>query len=371
MIGHDVDGLIWVPTANDPKLVKYLQSQRTPAVSIIRRLADNTIDTIVFEDFLGSQTATQHLIQLGHRRIGYIGGDIHQSSNHDRCHPATKDEFYRFFDPRFRRMPKALVLPQLPPKIRVTRVVEMSPKQRKAYNELNSQFLTWLGDGNVLTVATNLAKRLRLMQLASSHAEVTYDVEGDWTTSHVRLCEPSHKLDELEQVLTELGTSSVVVAAESRQLIMMAQKRLQTRGISTSLIVGGMTTYERDDNLRAFQERRTRVMLMTVKAGGTGLTMTAADTIIFLQRSDSMVDNKQAEDRVHRIGSEQHEVITVIDIVTADSVEVGQIRMINEKLLRLDEITRDRQRFIKNGIDTSDLDGEEYSILSFNLNSVR
>jgi LacI family transcriptional regulator len=84
MIGHDVDGLIWVPTTNDPKLVKYLQSQRTPAVSIIRRLPGSAIDTIVFEDFQGSQTATQHLIQLGHRRIGFVGGDIHQSSNHDR-----------------------------------------------------------------------------------------------------------------------------------------------------------------------------------------------------------------------------------------------------------------------------------------------
>jgi LacI family transcriptional regulator len=84
LIGHDVDGLIWVPTTSDPKLIKYLLSQGTPAVSIIRRLPTSSIDSIVFEDFQGSQTATQHLLQLGHRRIGYIGGDIHQSSNHDR-----------------------------------------------------------------------------------------------------------------------------------------------------------------------------------------------------------------------------------------------------------------------------------------------
>ena len=84
MIGHDVDGLIWVPTVNDPKLVKYLQSQRTPVISIIRRLPGSGFDTIVFKDYQGSQAATQHLIELGHRRIGFIGGDIHQSSNHDR-----------------------------------------------------------------------------------------------------------------------------------------------------------------------------------------------------------------------------------------------------------------------------------------------
>jgi LacI family transcriptional regulator len=84
MIGHDVDGLIWVPTSSDPRLLKYLDSQRTPTVSIIRRCAQDVLDTVVFEDFAGSRAATQHLIQLGHRRIGYVGGDVHHSSNHDR-----------------------------------------------------------------------------------------------------------------------------------------------------------------------------------------------------------------------------------------------------------------------------------------------
>ncbi len=84
MIGHDVDGLIWVPTDASPKLLDYLHSQKTPAISIVRCVSGNELDTIVFEDFLGSQAATQHLIQLGHRRIGFIGGDVNHSSNHER-----------------------------------------------------------------------------------------------------------------------------------------------------------------------------------------------------------------------------------------------------------------------------------------------
>jgi LacI family transcriptional regulator len=84
MIGHDVDGLIWVPTDATPKLLDYLRSQKTPAISIVRCVSGNELDTIVFEDFLGSQAATQHLIQLGHRCIGFIGGDVNHSSNHER-----------------------------------------------------------------------------------------------------------------------------------------------------------------------------------------------------------------------------------------------------------------------------------------------
>jgi LacI family transcriptional regulator len=84
MVGHDVDGLIWVPTQGTKKLLDTLVSRRIPAVSIVRRVEDNRLDTIVFEDFSGAQAATRHLLQLGHERIGFIGGDVAYSSNHDR-----------------------------------------------------------------------------------------------------------------------------------------------------------------------------------------------------------------------------------------------------------------------------------------------
>lgn len=84
LIGHGVDGLIWVPTAADKKLLDALLSQNIPAISIVRKVEGNRLDTIVFEDFAGAYSAMQHLLQLGHRSIGFIGGDINHSSNHER-----------------------------------------------------------------------------------------------------------------------------------------------------------------------------------------------------------------------------------------------------------------------------------------------
>jgi LacI family transcriptional regulator len=84
MVGQAVDGLVWVPTSPKPELLADLRKQQTPAVSIVRRIEGDPIDTVVFEDFAGSQAATRHLIDLGHRRIGYIGGDVIYSSNHER-----------------------------------------------------------------------------------------------------------------------------------------------------------------------------------------------------------------------------------------------------------------------------------------------
>ncbi|MGA2820036.1 MAG: LacI family DNA-binding transcriptional regulator [Anaerolineales bacterium] len=81
MVGQAVDGLIWVPASSDSGLLDYLASQHTPVVIIVRRLPNDPVDTVVFEDRAGSKAATQHLLSLGHERIGYIGGDVMFSSN--------------------------------------------------------------------------------------------------------------------------------------------------------------------------------------------------------------------------------------------------------------------------------------------------
>ncbi len=84
MVGQNVDGLILVPSAVDRALVDYLIEHDVPAVAAIRRVPGDGLDTVTFEDYAGAAAATQHLLSLGHRRIGYIGGDVHHSSNQAR-----------------------------------------------------------------------------------------------------------------------------------------------------------------------------------------------------------------------------------------------------------------------------------------------
>lgn len=270
-------------------------------------------------------------------RYTLAGFDVFGMLNIVGLNPLTKDELFSFFDPRFRRMPKWLVLKQLPPKIRSKRYAEMSAKQLKAYNDLSDGMVTRLEDGSVVVSTNNLTLNTRLLQFSSAYA--TVDEEGK-----VKLTEPSSKLDVLDEILEEAGDRSVVVCAESRQLIELAAARLEKRHVPHSKIVGGMSDAERHQSLSDFQSRVTKVMLFTIKAGSVGLTMTAADTIVFLQRSWSMLENKQSEDRVHRIGSEQHESIQVIDIIAPGTVEESQIDRLHVKMARLEEITRDQAR---------------------------
>lgn len=272
--------------------------------------------------------------------------------------PANRAEFDKLLDPRFRRMPKALVLDQLPPKIRTTRWVDLTPAQMKIYRQVAGQVVVNVEGVNAV-VKDDLSARIRHMQIASSMVKIDGDV---WTP-----CEPSPKLDELELVLEEHGDRPIVVCAEQRKIIDLAARRLDKLRISYGLITGAITEYERKLTLEEFQAGKLRVLLFTLKAGGTGLTMTAADTIVFLQRSDSMIDNKQAEDRVHRIGSEVHESIHIIDIVARDTVEEKQIVSLTEKFLRLQEITRDRATILAAGGRPDELDEEEARIMAVKL----
>jgi SNF2 family DNA or RNA helicase len=206
--------------------------------------------------------------------------------------------------------------------------------------------ITKLDDGTVVYSTNQLVTNTRLLQFASAYATVNDDGE-------VKLSEPSSKLDVLDEILQELGwkwaTSSTparqglhaVVFAESRQLLELAEARMIKHGVRHWLLAGGQSDDIRDVIVQEFNTTP-GVLLVVIKAGGEGLDFVAARHVIFLQRSWSMLANKQTEDRCHRIGSEQHNKIEIIDLVAPDTKEVEQIPRLHEKFRRLQEIVRDK-----------------------------
>lgn len=250
--------------------------------------------------------------------------------------PQTKDEFFRVVDPLTRRMPKAAVLKFLPEKVYSTRYVEMNAKQRTAYEQMDKNQIAILGTEYIgITVAANpLTELTRLTQFASAFAGV--DENGQ-----VRLSAPSNKIDALLEILDESGDEPAVVFAQSRQLIELAAVALKKAGVSYSMIVGGQSPDEREAAKTSFQDGHVRVVLCTIAAGGIGITLTRSQRAIFLQRSWSNIENKQAEDRVHRIGSEIHPHIDIIDIVSIGTIEENQRRVLAGKEEALQEVVRD------------------------------
>lgn len=265
-----------------------------------------------------------------------------------------KEEFFAAFDPRMIRRTKEEVLPQLPPLVHERREVEMSPKQKKAYEQMRDLMISELDeDSDTLVVTNPMVKVGRLLQFASSYAEaeVTYEVDeatGELKpVTKVTLINPSNKVDAFMQDIPDFGVRQVVVFAASRQLIELLSERMQKADIKHGLITGKIDADERQQYIDDFQKGKFQFMLVTTGAGGTGITLTAANVAAFLQRPWSNVDSHQSEARVYRIGSEIHDKITIIDYVSKGTADETVIDALDKKDDMLQQILRDKNAFKK------------------------
>jgi SNF2 family DNA or RNA helicase len=261
--------------------------------------------------------------------------------------PMMQDEFYKSVNPVMRRMLKKVVLPHLPPVINERRDVEMSPKQRKAYEQMRDTMIAELESGDALTAPSILTQTTRLLQFASSYADMVVDESsGELKTV---LTEPSCKVDSLMDDISngDFGDDSVAVCAVSRQLIEILSAAMTKAKIPHGLITGAQNEDERQKAVDDFQEGRIKWILFTAQAGGVGITLTAARRLVMLQRPWSLVDHKQALDRVHRIGSEIHDSIFIMDYVTEGTIEERVLQVLETKSDNFEQIVRDKDQLMK------------------------
>jgi SNF2 family DNA or RNA helicase len=144
----------------------------------------------------------------------------------------------------------------------------------------------------------------------------------------------------------DFGTDSVAVCAVSRQLIELLSAALTKAGIPHGLITGAQNEDERQQAIDDFQSGLTKWILFTAQAGGVGVTLTAARRLIMLQRPWSLVDHKQALDRVHRIGSEIHDSIIITDYVTEGTIEERVLQVLETKADNFEQIVHDRSKLL-------------------------
>lgn len=247
--------------------------------------------------------------------------------------PQTHEEFNAVFHPRFIRRTKAAVLRFLPEKQYSTRSIEWTPKQKATYKKLAKSMIVELGEEGALIAKNPLELSLRLIQLSSAMLEET--VDGGYV-----MAEPSNKVDAMMDIIDEHADEPLVFFAEHKMLIDLASARLTKKGIEHSLVVGGQSEKERQQHIDDFQNGVNSVILCTAAAGGVGITLTKASTLVFLQRPWSLIDNKQAEDRVHRIG-QAAEHVNIITLVTQGSIEWHRMNVLDGKEVQLQEVVQD------------------------------
>jgi superfamily II DNA or RNA helicase len=246
----------------------------------------------------------------------------------------SADVVARAVRPYLLRRTKADVLSDLPEKTEQTLYVELGETQRKAYDELREHFRNELtgrigrfGIGRSRIAV--LEALLRLRQTACHPGLV----------DHGRVDEPSAKLETLLEQLEEVIDEGhkAIVFSQFTSFLSILRRRLDAMPMTYEYLDGRTT--DRQARVTRFQEDETcRLFLVSLKAGGQGLNLTAADYIYILDPWWNPAVEAQAVDRAHRIG--QTRPVFAYRLIARDTVEEKILALQDKKRELADSIVR-------------------------------
>ena len=233
--------------------------------------------------------------------------------------PTAKDDVYEALQPAI-RFTKAECL-DLPPVITMTREVEMTPQQAKYYNTLKTQMLVQAA-GETISAVNAAAAMNKLLQI-SCGAAYTDDRE-------VVEFDSAPRLSVLEEVLEETDRK-VIIFALYLSVIDTISNHLTKKGIVNEQIHGGVSASKRAQIIHRFQnEPSPRVLVMQPAASAHGITLTAADTVVFYGPLMSVEQYIQCCARADRKGQNSDKV-TVVHIQSSP-VEKRMFKALSQKV---------------------------------------
>ncbi len=243
----------------------------------------------------------------------------------------------KLIKPFILRRRKNQVLDDLPPKTEIMLTVEMSAEERAFYESVRREALERIEstDGEAKDKRFRILAELTRLRLACCHPKLVNE----------NIDSGSSKLELFGETLAELleNKHKALVFSQFVKHLRIVEEYLKNKGINYHYLDGSTPPNVRQERIDAFQRGSGDVFLISLKAGGTGLNLTAADYVIHLDPWWNPAVEDQATDRVHRIG--QQRPVTVYRLVTADTVE--------EKILKLHETKRDLADSLLDGTEAS------------------
>ncbi len=251
---------------------------------------------------------------------GYLGRYDAFRKHYETAIVLEKDEvalkqLQRMIQPFLLRRLKKDVLKDLPEKLETVVYSKMEPEQRALYVAQTQQMLDMLHKQSEEQVHTQkiavLAGLTRLRQICCDPALIYENYTGG--SAKMETC-----LELISGVLSAGG--KVLVFSQFATMLKHIRARLEEMRIGSYLMTGETSKEQRAEMVRDFGETPdVKVFLISLRAGGTGLNLTAANTVIHVDPWWNAAAQEQASDRAHRIG--QKETVTVIQLITQDTLE--------------------------------------------------
>jgi non-specific serine/threonine protein kinase len=253
----------------------------------------------------------------------------------------NKAEFLRkMVFPFILRRTKLQVAPELPPRTERIIYCDMTPTQRKLYNRTRSYFRGVLmgmlaSEGMDNSRMKVLEGLLRLRQICNHPALMERDYRGD-----------SGKFELLLETLDTLKTEGhkALVFSQFVEMLKLLRTELDQRKFNYAYLDGATT--DRQARVDEFQaDDKLSFFLISLKAGGVGLNLTAADYVIHIDPWWNPAVEMQATDRSHRIGQEKP--VFVYKMIVRDSVEEKILQLQERKQELVDSLISTESSFLK------------------------
>jgi superfamily II DNA or RNA helicase len=262
--------------------------------------------------------------------------------------PDVQRRLSRRLQPFLLRRKKRDVAKDLPEKIEQVVPCDLTSSQRSAYDALLREIQSGLGTSNAKTNAG--AQRMKMLTGLLRLRQVCCDLR----LVGLEKPEPSAKLELLDELLGEAidGEHRVLVFSQFVSMLHLVRDRLEARNVTYCYLDG--STKHRQEEVTRFQSDDTiPVFLISLKAGGVGLNLSAADTVIHFDPWWNPAVEAQATDRAHRIG--QTRVVTAYKLITRNTVEEKILKLQQKKRTAIDAAL-DSEEPLMNGLTTEELE---------------
>lgn len=247
---------------------------------------------------------------------------------------AAASQLRRLVQPFLLRRLKQDVLKELPPKVEYVRRIALSKTERKTYHATAAAARSSLEQGDQGKLAI-LAALTRLRQICCDPNLCFENYEGE--TSKLDACL------ELCAGMTENG-HQVLLFSQFPTMLERIRQGLDRLQISSFTLQGSTPKEKRAQLVRDFNSGGAQVFLISLKAGGTGLNLTAADVVIHYDPWWNQAAQNQATDRAHRIG--QRASVQVYKLIAKDTIEEKILELQSRKAALMDAISGDSEEGI-------------------------
>ena len=210
----------------------------------------------------------------------------------------------------------------LPDKIYMKREVQLTPEQKKLYEQMRKEALATL-NGKTVTTMTALTQLMRLHQITCGHFAA-----DDGTVQEIK----NNRLIELLDVLEEIEGKAIIWAHYQHD-VRNIYKLLEDKYGPGSVVhyYGKTLPDQRDYAIKNFKENdRVRFFVGTPQTGGYGITLVQANTVIYYSNGYDLEKRMQSEDRAHRIG--QKKKVTYVDLIAEDTVDTKIVKSLRKKI---------------------------------------